>query len=96
MENTQNKNMNTDMPKPYVIREEELLYKLSDAGLLCYAFKIKPNRDDASKRVWFFERNDDVWAVIRKYLNDKKAEQVKNNENGSEENVYETHTVSNR
>lgn len=79
MENIQN-NYTNNMPKPYVIRDEELLYRLSDAGLLCYAFKIKPNRDDESKRVWFFERNDDVWAVIRKYLNDKKAESANNTE----------------
>lgn len=47
----------------YVVTSEELLYKLSDAGLLCELRGIK-NREP---RAWYFNRNPDVKAVIDQF-----------------------------
>lgn len=47
----------------YAVTNEELLYKIADAGLLCELYGIN-NREH---RVWYFNKNPDVRAVIEQF-----------------------------
>ena len=52
--------------KDYRVTNPVLLYQLADAGLL-HLYICGIGKDHEGKRVWYFERNEDVKAIISKF-----------------------------
>ena len=61
----------------YLVREEELLYRLAQCSLLDKLCRVAPNRDVEGARVWFFDKDPGVWNVIKQYKDEKHAEKRK-------------------
>ncbi len=70
--------MNTDKEKvkkeydTYLVRDEELLYKLASCGLLDKLCRVAPNKYVEGARVWFFDKDPCVENVIRNYREEKR------------------------
>lgn len=47
----------------YAVTNEELLYKIADAGLLCEMRGM----ENGEQRIWYFNKNPDVKAVIDQF-----------------------------
>lgn len=58
----------------YLVRDEELLYKLASCSLLDKLCRVAPNRYVEGTRVWFFEKDPCVENVIRQYKEEKRRE----------------------
>lgn len=58
----------------YLIRDEELLYKLASCSLLDKLCRVAPNRYVEGARVWFFEKDPCVENVIKNYREQKRRE----------------------
>jgi len=56
----------------YCIKSEELLYKLSDAGLLNDLCGVSKNREDKAKNVWFFRPTKDVTDIVKQHSENEK------------------------
>lgn len=58
----------------FLVVDEILLYKLSDAGLLDRLYRVLFDKKIEGKRLWLFDKTPDVKAVIDKYVTAKQAE----------------------
>lgn len=64
----------------YLVCDEDLLYRLADAKLLHKLARVAPNKYQEGKRIWYFDKDEDVWTIIKEYLIEKKnAEHSKEN-----------------
>lgn len=71
--------------KTVCIKQLNLLYSLSQEGLLEYMVNICQDKNNPDKRVWIFQHTVEVQDVINefhsgshKYKNNKKSEVIKN------------------
>jgi len=71
------KNINNKTTKPYknyLVSDEELLYRIADAGLLDKLRGVSKNKYEPDKRVYFFDRDFDVKQIIYEFVNEKKSQ----------------------
>lgn len=72
--------MNTDKQNvkkeydTYLVRDEELLYKLASCNLLDKLCRVAPNKYVEGARVWFFDKDPCVENVIKNYREQKRME----------------------
>lgn len=72
--------MNTDRENTkkeydtYLVRDEELLYRLASCSLLDKLCRVAPNKYVEGARVWFFDKDPGVENVIREYKAEKRKD----------------------
>lgn len=69
----------------YLVTDEILLYRLADAGFLDKLCRVSPSKKVEGTRVWFFDKDPDVWEIIKKY----KAEMREQANNSKQEDAAE-------
>lgn len=57
----------------YLVKDEELLYRLASCGLLDKLCRVASNRYVEGTRIWFFDKDPCVENVIRQYREEKTA-----------------------
>ena len=68
-----NETTKRDYPN-YLVKDEVLLYKIADAGLLDKLSRVAKDKFDETKRIWFFDKDQDVKQIIDDYWTKKKSE----------------------
>lgn len=56
----------------YLVKDEELLYRLASCGLLDKLCRVTSNRYVEGTRIWFFDKDPGVENVIRQYREEKQ------------------------
>ena len=73
-------NTNASTKKEYrsfLVDNEELAYRIIDAGLLSKLSGATISKRDNTTKLYFFDKDDDVAAIIEKFEADREAEILK-------------------